>query len=238
MAEEKRLAEEKRKAEEARIKEELLEVKDKYGDERRTQIVYASEEFNPEDFYADDEMIITISHLGYIKRTPLAEYKAQNRGGMGSKGSASRDEDFIEHIYPASMHSTMMFFTQKGRCYWLKVYEIPEGSKTSKGRAIQNLLNIESDDAVTAFIRVKQLQDPEYNMNHYLLFCTKDGIIKKTRLEAYSRPRQNGVNAIVKACTSWGTLQLIVVMYIITFLQKMMGDRGAIDRAQKGLSSL
>lgn len=179
------------------IKEELLEIKDKYGDPRRTEIVYASEEFNPEDFYADDEMIITISHLGYIKRTPLAEYKAQNRGGMGSKGSASRDEDFIEHIYPASMHSTMMFFTQKGRCYWLKVYEIPEGSKTSKGRAIQNLLNIESDDAVTAFIRVKQLQDPEYNMNHYLLFCTKDGVIKKTRLEAYSRPRQNGVNAIV-----------------------------------------
>lgn len=179
------------------IKEELLEIKDKYGDPRRTEIVYASEEFNPEDFYADDEMIITISHLGYIKRTPLAEYKAQNRGGMGSKGSASRDEDFIEHIYPASMHSTMMFFTQKGRCYWLKVYEIPEGSKTSKGRAIQNLLNIESDDAVTAFIRVKQLQNPEYNMNHYLLFCTKDGVIKKTRLEAYSRPRQNGVNAIV-----------------------------------------
>ena len=179
------------------IQNELIELKDKYGDERRTEIIYASEEFNPEDFYADDEMVITISHLGYIKRTPLAEYKAQNRGGRGSKGSASRDEDFIEHIYPASMHSTMMFFTQKGRCYWLKVYEIPEGSKTSKGRAIQNLLNIESDDAVTAFIRVKQLQDPEYNMNHYLLFCTKDGIIKKTRLEAYSRPRTNGVNAIV-----------------------------------------
>ena len=178
------------------IKEELLEVKDKYGDARRTQIVYASEEFNPEDFYADDEMIITISHLGYIKRTPLAEYKAQNRGGMGSKGSASRDEDFIEHIYPASMHSTMMFFTQKGRCYWLKVYQIPEGNKMSKGRAIQNVLNIDSDDKVTAFVHVKQLQDSEFNQSHFLVFCTKQGVIKKTSLEAYSRPRQNGVNAI------------------------------------------
>lgn len=178
------------------IQNELIELKDKYGDERRTEIIYASEEFNPEDFYADDEMIITISHLGYIKRTPLAEFRAQNRGGVGSKGSSSREEDFIEHIYSASMHSTMMFFTQKGRCYWLKVYQIPEGNKMSKGRAIQNVLNIDSDDKVTAFVHVKQLQDPEFNQSHFLVFCTKQGIIKKTSLEAYSRPRQNGVNAI------------------------------------------
>jgi DNA gyrase subunit A len=178
------------------ITEELLEIKNKYGDERRTQIVYASEEFNPEDFYADDEMIITISHLGYIKRTPLSEFRAQNRGGVGSKGSDSRDEDFIEYIYPASMHNYMLFFTQKGRCYWLKVYEIPEGAKNTKGRAIQNLLNIDSDDKVNAFIRIKQLDDPEFNQSHYLLFCTKQGVIKKTSLEAYSRPRTNGVNAI------------------------------------------
>ena len=178
------------------IKNETVELKEKYGDARRTEIIYASEEFNPEDFYSDDEMIITISHLGYIKRTPLADFKAQNRGGVGSKGSNSRDEDFIEYIYPASMHATMLFFTQKGRCYWLKVYEIPEGNKASKGRAIQNLLNIEADDKVNAFIRVKHLQDPEYNSTHYLVFCTKQGIVKKTSLEAYSRPRQNGVNAI------------------------------------------
>lgn len=178
------------------IQNELIELKDKYGDERRTEIIYASEEFNPEDFYADDEMIITISHLGYIKRTPLAEFRAQNRGGVGSKGSSSREEDFIEHIYSASMHSTMMFFTQKGRCYWLKVYQIPEGNKMSKGRAIQNVLNIDSDDKVTAFVHVKQLQDPEFNQSHFLVFCTKQGVIKKTSLEAYSRPRQNGVNAI------------------------------------------
>jgi len=178
------------------ITEELLEIKNKYGDERRTQIVYASEDFNPEDFYANDEMIITISHLGYIKRTPLSEFRAQNRGGVGSKGSDSRDEDFIEYIYPASMHNYMLFFTQKGRCYWLKVYEIPEGAKNTKGRAIQNLLNIDSDDKVNAFIRIKQLDDPEFNQSHYLLFCTKQGVIKKTSLEAYSRPRTNGVNAI------------------------------------------
>ena len=178
------------------IKDELNEIKEKYGDERRTDIVYASEEFNAEDFYADDEMIITISHMGYIKRTPLTEFRAQNRGGAGAKGSDTRDEDFIEYIYPASMHNYMLFFTQKGRCYWLKVYEIPEGAKNSKGRAIQNMLNIESDDKVNAFIRVKQLQDPEYNTTHNLVFCTRNGIIKKTKLEAYSRPRQNGVNAI------------------------------------------
>lgn len=178
------------------IKDELIEVKEKYGDQRRSEIVYASEEFNPEDFYADDEMVITISHLGYIKRTPLSEFRAQHRGGVGSKGSETRGEDFIEHIYPATMHNTMMFFTQKGKCYWLKVYEIPEGNKTSKGRAIQNLLNIDSDDVVTAYLRVKNLNDTEFINSHYVLFCTKNGVIKKTLLEQYSRPRQNGVNAI------------------------------------------
>ncbi|WP_307984450.1 DNA gyrase subunit A [Bacteroides pyogenes] len=178
------------------IKEELLEVKAKYGDERRSEIVYSSEEFNPEDFYADDQMIITISHLGYIKRTPLADFRAQNRGGVGSKGTETRDEDFVEHIYPATMHNTMMFFTQKGKCYWLKVYEIPEGTKNSKGRAIQNLLNIDSDDNVTAYLRVKSLEDTEFINSHYVLFCTRKGVIKKTLLEQYSRPRQNGVNAI------------------------------------------
>ena len=178
------------------MKEELLEVKAKYGDVRRSEIVYSSEEFNPEDFYADDQMIITISHMGYIKRTPLTEFRAQNRGGVGSKGTETRDEDFVEHIYPATMHNTMMFFTQKGKCYWLKVYEIPEGTKNSKGRAIQNLLNIDSDDNVTAYLRVKSLEDSEFINSHYVLFCTKKGVIKKTLLEQYSRPRQNGVNAI------------------------------------------
>ena len=178
------------------MKDELLEVKAKYGDERRSEIVYSSEEFNPEDFYADDQMIITISHMGYIKRTPLTEFRAQNRGGVGSKGTETRDEDFVEHIYPATMHNTMMFFTQKGKCYWLKVYEIPEGTKNSKGRAIQNLLNIDSDDNVTAYLRVKSLEDSEFINSHYVLFCTKKGVIKKTLLEQYSRPRQNGVNAI------------------------------------------
>ena len=178
------------------MKEELLEVKAKYGDVRRSEIVYSSEEFNPEDFYAYDQMIITISHMGYIKRTPLTEFRAQNRGGVGSKGTETRDEDFVEHIYPATMHNTMMFFTQKGKCYWLKVYEIPEGTKNSKGRAIQNLLNIDSDDNVTAYLRVKSLEDSEFINSHYVLFCTKKGVIKKTLLEQYSRPRQNGVNAI------------------------------------------
>ncbi len=179
------------------IKEELLEMKAKYGDERRSEIVYASEEFNPEDFYADDDVVITISHLGYIKRTPLTEYRTQNRGGVGVKGSATRDEDFIEHIYVASMHNTMLFFTEKGRCYWLKVYEIPEGTRASKGRAIQNVIQIEPDDKVRAYINVKRLDDAEYVNNNYIIMCTKDGTIKKTKLEAYSRPRQNGVNAIV-----------------------------------------
>ena len=179
------------------IKDELLEIKEKYGDERRSEIVYASEEFTPEDFYADDDMVITISHMGYIKRTPLAEYRTQNRGGVGAKGSATRDEDFIEHIYVASMHNTMLFFTEKGRCYWLKVYEIPEGARSSKGRAIQNVIQIEPDDKVRAYINVKRLNDAEYVNNNFIIMCTKDGTIKKTKLEAYSRPRQNGVNAIV-----------------------------------------
>ena len=178
------------------IKDELVEVKEKYGDKRRSEIVYSSEEFNPEDFYADDEVVITISHRGYIKRTPLADFRTQHRGGVGAKGSETRDEDFIEHIYPATMHNTLLFFTQKGKCYWLKVYEIPEGNKTSKGRAIQNLLNIDPDDNVTAYLRVKNLNDTEFINSHYVLFCTQKGVIKKTVLEQYSRPRQNGVNAI------------------------------------------
>ncbi len=179
------------------VKDELQEVKAQYGDERRTEIVYSSEEFNPEDFYADEDMVITISHMGYIKRTPLAEYRTQNRGGIGVKGSATRDEDFIEHIYVASMHNTMMFFTEKGRCYWLKVYEIPEGTRSSKGRAIQNVIQIEPDDKVRAYINTKNLNDEEYINNNYIVICTREGIIKKTKLEAYSRPRQNGVIAIV-----------------------------------------
>ena len=179
------------------IKEELQEMKAKYGDERRTEIVYSSEEFNPEDFYADDDMVITISHMGYIKRTPLAEYRIQNRGGVGMKGSATRDEDFIEHIYVASMHNTMIFFTEKGRCYWLKVYDIPEGTRASKGRAIQNIIQIEPNDKVRAYINTKNLNDEEYINNNYIVMCTREGIVKKTKLEAYSRPRQNGVNAIV-----------------------------------------
>lgn len=178
------------------IKNELLEIKQKYNDPRRTEIVYSSEEFNPEDFYADEEMIITISHLGYIKRTPLSEFRTQNRGGVGSKGSTMRDEDFIEHIYPASMHNTMLFFTKMGRCFWLKVYEIPEGSKNSKGRAIQNLLQIDPEDTVKAFIRVKQLNDEEFINSHYIIMGTRKGIIKKSLLADYSRPRQSGVIAI------------------------------------------
>ena len=179
------------------VKDELQEIKEKYGDERRTEIVYSSEEFNPEDFYADEDMVITISHMGYIKRTPLAEYRTQHRGGVGVKGSATRDEDFIEHIYVASMHNTMMFFTEKGRCYWLKVYQIPEGTRTSKGRAIQNVIQIEPDDKVRAYINTKNLNDADYINTNYIVMCTREGVIKKTKLEAYSRPRQNGVNAIV-----------------------------------------
>ena len=179
------------------IKDELFEIKEKYGDERRCKIDYsASSDFNPEDFYADDEMVITISHMGYIKRTPLTEYRSQNRGGVGSKGSDTRDSDFIEYIYTATMHNTMLFFTQRGKCYWLKVYEIPEGNKNSKGRAIQNMLNIDADDAVNAFVRVTTLADKNFIESHNIVFCTKNGIIKKTSLEQYSRPRANGIIAI------------------------------------------
>ncbi|MBN2633637.1 MAG: DNA gyrase subunit A [Bacteroidales bacterium] len=178
------------------IKDELSEIKEKYGDARKTEIVPNAEEFNPEDFYADDEMVITISHLGYIKRTPLTEFRRQNRGGTGSRGGTTRDEDFIEHLYIATMHNTMLFFTSKGKCYWLKVYNIPEGSRTGKGRAIQNLINIEPEDNVRAFINVKDLNNKEYTDNNFIVLCTRKGIIKKTSLEAYSRPRNNGLNAI------------------------------------------
>jgi len=178
------------------IKDELIEVRDKFGDERRTEIVYSSAEFNPEDFYADDEVLITISNLGYIKRTDLKEFKTQHRGGKGSKGSTTRDEDFLRHMYVATMHNWLLFFTEKGRCFWLKVYEIPEGSKTSKGRAIQNMMRVDPDDKITAYMKVTTLKDEEYLNNNYIIFATKDGQIKKTSLEAFSRPRQNGINAI------------------------------------------
>ena len=178
------------------IKDELQELKQKYGDPRRTEIALSAEEFNPEDFYPDEDVVITISHLGYIKRTPLAEYRTQNRGGVGMKGSATRDEDFIEYIYVANMHSTMLLFTKNGKCFWLKVYEIPEGTRTSKGRAIQNVINIDPDDTVKAFINVRNLKDEDYINNNFIVLVTRKGIIKKTLLEAYSRPRTNGVNAI------------------------------------------
>ena len=178
------------------MKDELIEVKEKYGDDRRTEIKYSSEEFNPEDFYPNDPVVITVSHMGYIKRTPLSEFREQARGGVGSKGARHRDQDFTEFIYPATMHQTMLFFTKKGRCYWLKCYEIPEGDRNSKGRAIQNMLNIESDDALNAILRLRGLNDEEFNSSHYVIFATKNGTVKKTSLEAYSRPRANGVIAI------------------------------------------
>ncbi len=229
------------------IKDELIEVQEKYGDDRKTEIVYSSEEFNAEDFYADDEMIITISHMGYIKRTPLSDFRTQNRGGVGAKGSDTREEDFIEYIYPASMHNYMLFFTQKGKCYWLKVYEIPEGAKNSKGRAIQNMLNIDSDDKVNAFIRVKRLQDPEYNMSHNLLFCTRQGVIKKTKLEAYSRPRQNGVNAItireddqvIQVRLTTGDSQVIIANKhgrAIRFHESAVREMGRVATGVKGMT--
>lgn len=200
------------------IKDELIEVKDKYGDARKTEIVLNAEEFNPEDFYADEDVVITISHLGYVKRTPLTEYRTQSRGGVGSKGSTTRDADFIEHIYVTSMHNMMLFFTEKGRCYWLKVYDIPEGTKASKGRAIQNVLNIEPDDKVKAYMNVKRLTEKEYIENNFIVLCTKKGIIKKTQLEAYSRPRANGVNAItikdgdqlLEACLTNGSNEILI----------------------------
>ncbi len=178
------------------IKDELLEIKNSYGDERRTEVVPDEGEFNPEDFYADEDMVVTISRMGYIKRTPVTEFRTQNRGGVGSKGSTTRDEDFLEYMFIASMHNTMLFFTERGKCFWLKVYQIPEGTRSSKGRAIQNLINIEAEDKVKAFINVQSIDDKEYIENNFIVMCTKKGIIKKTTLEAYSRPRQNGVNAI------------------------------------------
>ena len=178
------------------IKKETQELKAKFGDARRTEITYSADDFNPEDFYAKEDVVITISHLGYIKRTSLSEYRLQNRGGVGAKGSTTKEEDFIEHIYVANTHSTMLFFTRNGKCYWLKVYEIPEGSKASKGRAIQNVINIDSDDSICAYLNVGDLNDSDYINSHYIVLCTTKGVIKKTTLEAYSRPRANGVNAI------------------------------------------
>lgn len=229
------------------IKEEMLYIKEKYGDDRRTEIIPNAEEFNPEDFYADEEVVITISRLGYIKRTPLTEYRTQARGGVGAKGSNTRDEDFIEHLYVASMHNTMLFFTEKGKCFWLKVYDIPEGSKTSKGRAIQNMLNIESDDNVKAYLNVMKLTDPEYIKNNYIILCTKKGTIKKTSLEAYSRPRQNGVNAItikegdqlLEACLTNGTCNVIIAARdgkAIRFPEKLVRPIGRTGSGVRAIS--
>ena len=229
------------------IKDELLQVKAQYNDERKTDIVYASEEFNPEDFYADEEMVITISHMGYIKRTPLSEYKVQNRGGVGSKGSATRDEDFLEHMIMATMHNTMLFFTEKGKCFWLKVWEIPEGTKQSKGRAIQNLLNIEPDDKVKAYINILNLKDEEYINNNYIVLCSKQGIVKKTTLEAYSRPRANGVNAItikdgdqlLDAKMTNGKCDIMIAVKsgkAIRFLEEKVRPMGRTASGVKGIS--
>ncbi len=229
------------------IRDELLEVKKKYGDERRTEIKFSAEEFNPEDFYSDDEMVLTVSHLGYVKRTPLAEFRAQARGGVGAKGSSARDADFIEYIYSASMHDTLMFFTQKGRCYWQKVYEIPEGAKNAKGRAIQNLLSIESDDKINALICVKTLTDEEYNKSHNIVFCTKNGVIKKTSLEAYSRPRQNGVNAIlireddrvIDVCLTDGKSEIIIANKhgrAIRFSEEKVRTMGRVSTGVKAMT--
>ncbi|HOP03741.1 MAG TPA: DNA gyrase subunit A [Tenuifilaceae bacterium] len=229
------------------IKDELLEVKGKYGDARKTEIVPNAEEFNPEDFYADDDVVITISHMGYIKRTPLTEYRLQARGGVGTKGSTTRDEDFIEHLYVASMHNTMLFFTEKGKCFWLKVYEIPEGTKTSKGRAIQNLINIEPEDKVMAYINVKKLTDAEYVRNNFIILCTKKGIIKKTSLEAYSRPRQNGVLAItvregdqlLEACLTNGSCEVLLAARegkAIRFPEKLVRPIGRTGSGVRGIS--
>lgn len=229
------------------IKSELIEIRDKYGDERRTKINPFSSEFDAEDFFPDDEMIITISHLGYIKRTPLTEFRAQNRGGVGAKGSDKRNEDFIEYIYPATNHNYMLFFTQKGKCYWLKVYEIPEGAKNSKGRAIQNLLNIDQDDHVNAFIRIKNLTVPEYNQSHNLIFATKKGIIKKTSLSAYSHPRTDGVKAIIireddaviDVCLTDGNSEIIMANRTgkaIRFHESQVREMGRVTSGVKGMT--
>lgn len=229
------------------IKEELLEIKEKYGDSRKTQIVPDAEEFNPEDFYADEDVVITISHMGYIKRTALSEYKLQGRGGVGTKGSTTRDEDFIEHLFVASMHNTMLFFTENGKCFWLKVYEIPEGTKASKGRAIQNLINIEPEDKVKAYINVKKLSDPDYVRNNFIILCTKKGIIKKTSLEAYSRPRQNGVIAItvkdgdqlLEACLTDGKCHVVLAAWegkAIRFPESLVRPIGRTGSGVRGIS--
>lgn len=228
------------------IKDELIEIQQKYGDERRSEIVLSAEEFNPEDFYANEEVVITISHLGYIKRTPLTEYRTQSRGGVGSKGSATRDEDFIEHLYVTTMHNTMLFFTEKGRCYWLKVYQIPEGNKTSKGRAIQNVIQIEQDDKVRAYINVHRLTDEEYINNNYIIMCTREGLIKKTKLEAYSRPRANGVNAIsfregdelIEARLTSGNAQVVLASRNGKSVRFNEADTRAIGRTASGVRGI
>lgn len=228
------------------IKDELAQLQAKYGDERRTKIEMTADDFNPEDFYADEDVVITISHMGYIKRTPLAEYKLQNRGGIGTKGSTTRDEDFIEHIYVANMHSTMLFFTRNGKCFWLKVYEIPEGSKTSKGRAIQNVINIENEDKVCAYINVKNLNDEEYINSHYIVLGTKRGIVKKTTLEAYSRPRTNGVYAItikdgdelLEAMMTDGNSQILIAGHDGRCVRFNEEDARAIGRVAAGVRGI
>lgn len=228
------------------IKDELAQLQAKYGDERRTKIEMTADDFNPEDFYADEDVVITISHMGYIKRTPLAEYKLQNRGGIGTKGSTTRDEDFIEHIYVANMHSTMLFFTKNGKCFWLKVYEIPEGSKTSKGRAIQNVINIENEDKVCAYINVKNLNDEEYINSHYIVLGTKRGIVKKTTLEAYSRPRTNGVYAItikegdelLEAMMTDGNSQILIAGHDGRCVRFNEEDARAIGRVAAGVRGI
>jgi len=228
------------------IKDELAQLLEKYGDERRTKIEMTADDFNPEDFYADEDVVITISHMGYIKRTPLAEYKLQNRGGIGTKGSTTRDEDFIEHIYVANMHSTMLFFTKNGKCFWLKVYEIPEGSKTSKGRAIQNVINIENEDRVCAYINVKNLNDKEYINSHYIVLGTKRGIVKKTTLEAYSRPRTNGVYAItikegdelLEAIMTDGNSQILIAGHDGRCVRFSEEDARAIGRVAAGVRGI
>ena len=229
------------------IEQELIEVKEKFGDERRTQIEYSSEEMNAEDFYSDDPMIITISHFGYIKRTPLKEYRAQARGGVGAKGSDTRDEDFIEYVYEATNHNYMLFFTATGRCFWLRVFEIPEGTKNSKGRAIQNLLNLDAENRILAFVRATALTDPEYNQSHYIVFATKNGIVKRTSLSAYSRPRANGVRALniaeddqlVGAILTEGNSEVILANskgYAIRFSETKVRAMGRTATGVKGMT--
>ena len=230
------------------IKNELLLIKQKYGDERRTEIKPSAEEFNPEDFYADDDMVITISHMGYIKRTPLSEFRTQNRGGMGSKGSSTRrDEDFLEHLFHASMHNTLLLFTEKGRCFWVKVYDLPEGTKTSQGRAIQNIINIEGDDQVKAYINVKTITDEEYIKNHYIVMCSRKGVVKKTSLEDYSRPRQKGIIAItireddslIEAKLTNGKCDIMLGLYsgrAVRFPEEKVRDMGRTASGVRGIT--